>query len=201
MRLALAAYNAGPQRVTPGGKIPDIPETQSYVMTILAELERGRVTSGSDACKVACMTHLFAGTSGFAYASWKPDFYPAKLSAKDFLRYYAGRLNSTEVNYTFRQLPKPDTLKNWVDATPVEFVFALKAHMRLTHIMKLKGAGIISRGLLSRHGSAKFRAPSGTDSVSASAGIQMRRRVSSRISSHCCRPTSGTPLSSGTNPG
>jgi soluble lytic murein transglycosylase-like protein len=35
--LALAAYNAGPQRVTPGGKIPDIPETQSYVMSILAD--------------------------------------------------------------------------------------------------------------------------------------------------------------------
>lgn len=86
------------------------------------------------------MPHLFAGTSGFAYASWKPDFYPAKLAAKEFLRYYAGRLNSTEVNYTFRQLPKLDTLKNWVDATPAEFVFSLKAHMRLTHIMKLKGA-------------------------------------------------------------
>ena len=36
--LALAAYNAGPQRVTPGGKIPDIPETQSYVMSILGKL-------------------------------------------------------------------------------------------------------------------------------------------------------------------
>ena len=36
--LALAAYNAGPQRVTPGGKIPDIPETQSYVMNILGAL-------------------------------------------------------------------------------------------------------------------------------------------------------------------
>jgi soluble lytic murein transglycosylase-like protein len=36
--LALAAYNAGPQRVTPGGKVPDIPETQAYVMGILAEL-------------------------------------------------------------------------------------------------------------------------------------------------------------------
>jgi soluble lytic murein transglycosylase-like protein len=36
--LALAAYNAGPQRVAPGGKIPDIPETQSYVMSILASL-------------------------------------------------------------------------------------------------------------------------------------------------------------------
>jgi uncharacterized protein YecE (DUF72 family) len=84
---------------------------------------------------------LCAGTSGFAYASWKPDFYPAKLPAKDFLSHYAQRLNSTEVNYTFRQLPKLATLESWVKSTPVSFVFALKAHMRLTHILKLKGAG------------------------------------------------------------
>lgn len=36
--LALAAYNTGPQRVAAGGKIPDIPETQSYVMNILGAL-------------------------------------------------------------------------------------------------------------------------------------------------------------------
>lgn len=84
------------------------------------------------------MPQLLVGTSGFAYASWKPDFYPAKLPTKQFLQHYAGRLNSTEVNYTFRQLPKSDTLKAWVDATPDNFVFSLKAHMRLTHILKLK---------------------------------------------------------------
>ena len=87
------------------------------------------------------MPELYAGTSGFAYASWKPDFYPAKLASKDFLAHYAGRLNSTEVNYTFRQLPKPATLEGWVKATPSAFVFSLKAHMRLTHILKLKNAG------------------------------------------------------------
>src|SRR2546423_1495041 len=27
------------------------------------------------------MGHLYAGTSGFAYPSWKPEFYPAKLPA------------------------------------------------------------------------------------------------------------------------
>jgi uncharacterized protein YecE (DUF72 family) len=86
------------------------------------------------------MPQFFVGTSGFAYASWKPDFYPAKLPAKQFLQHYAGRLNSTEVNYTFRQLPKADTLKAWVEATPDNFVFSLKAHMRLTHILKLKDA-------------------------------------------------------------
>src|SRR5687768_15574067 len=87
------------------------------------------------------MPQLFAGTSGFAYASWKPDFYPQKLPSKEFLAFYAKRLNSTEVNYTFRQLPKLSTLESWVAATPPTFVFALKAHMRLTHILRLKNSG------------------------------------------------------------
>jgi uncharacterized protein YecE (DUF72 family) len=84
------------------------------------------------------MAKLFCGTSGFAYPSWKPDFYPAKAPAKDFLKHYAARLNAVEINYTFRQLPKPSTLENWVKATPAGFVFACKAHQRITHIQRLK---------------------------------------------------------------
>jgi len=84
------------------------------------------------------MARLFAGTSGFAYASWKPDFYPQKLAAKDFLKHYATRLNAVEINYTFRQLPKAATLENWVAATGDGFLFACKAHMRITHINRLK---------------------------------------------------------------
>jgi uncharacterized protein YecE (DUF72 family) len=86
------------------------------------------------------MASLFAGTSGFAYPSWKPDFYPPKLSQKEFLHYYATRLNAVEINYTFRRLPSATTLENWVAATPAGFVFALKAHMRITHVLRLKEA-------------------------------------------------------------
>ena len=39
LRLTLAAYNAGPQRVEPGGSVPSIPETQAYVQAIMAELK------------------------------------------------------------------------------------------------------------------------------------------------------------------
>ena len=87
------------------------------------------------------MPQLYAGTSGFAYDQWKPDFYPAKMPSKQFLSHYASRLNTTEVNYTFRRLPSASTLTGWVQATPAHFVFALKAHMRLTHILRLKNAG------------------------------------------------------------
>jgi uncharacterized protein YecE (DUF72 family) len=84
------------------------------------------------------MPGLFSGTSGFAYPSWKPEFYPEKLPPKKFLSYYSGRLNAVEVNYTFRRLPSASTLENWVTETRAGFVFPLKAHMRITHILRLK---------------------------------------------------------------
>ena len=87
------------------------------------------------------MAKLYAGTSGFAYSAWKPGFYPAKLPANQFLKHYAERLNCVEINYTFRRLPSASTLESWVVATPNGFVFAVKANMRITHILRLKNAG------------------------------------------------------------
>src|SRR5580704_13538118 len=83
---------------------------------------------------------LFGGTSGFSYPAWKPDFYPKDLPAKRFLEHYATRLNSVEVNYTFRRLASASVLGGWLNATPADFQFACKAHQTLTHIMKMKDA-------------------------------------------------------------
>ena len=86
------------------------------------------------------MAKVYAGTSGFAYPSWKPRFYPADLAAKRFLEYYSRRLNSVEINYTFRRLAAATTLENWIKATEPGFVFAPKAHQRITHLLRLKDA-------------------------------------------------------------
>lgn len=50
-------------------------------------------------------------------------------------------MTSSEINYTFRRLPSAKTLEKWVEATPEGFLFAIKAHMRITHILKLKNTG------------------------------------------------------------
>lgn len=84
------------------------------------------------------MAQLFAGTSGWAYPSWKPDFYPQKLAQKKFLSHYATQLNAVEVNFTFRQLVKESTLQNWLADTPAAFRFTIKAHQVITHIKRLK---------------------------------------------------------------
>ncbi len=84
------------------------------------------------------MAQLFAGTSGWAYPTWKPDFYPAKLAQKKFLGHYATQLNTVEVNFTFRQLVKETTIQNWLNDTPSSFRFGVKAHQVITHIKRLK---------------------------------------------------------------
>jgi uncharacterized protein YecE (DUF72 family) len=85
------------------------------------------------------MPQLFVGTSGWAYPSWKPDFYPAKLAQAKFLGHYSTQLNTVEVNFTFRQLVKESTIQKWIQETPAHFRFGIKAHQVITHIKRLKG--------------------------------------------------------------
>jgi uncharacterized protein YecE (DUF72 family) len=84
---------------------------------------------------------VYAGTSGWAYASWKPGFYPAKTPAARMLAYYASQLNSVEVNFTFRQLPTEKQLMTWLGATPDRFRFSFKAPQAITHLKRLRECG------------------------------------------------------------
>jgi len=84
--------------------------------------------------------NLFAGTSGWAYPSWKPGFYPKTVPARAFLHFYATQLTSVEVNYTFRTLPTAAQLQGWLDATPEHFRFSFKAPQRITHFQRLRAS-------------------------------------------------------------
>jgi uncharacterized protein YecE (DUF72 family) len=84
---------------------------------------------------------VYVGCSGWAYPSWKPEFYPAKVSAKKLLEFYASRLNSVEVNYTFRALPTRAMVENWLAQTGEDFRFSFKAPQRITHIRRLRECG------------------------------------------------------------
>lgn len=93
-------------------------------------------------------TKLYCGTSGFAYTSWRPDFYPEKLPSAKFLSYYATRLSAVEVNYTYRRLASAATFEKWIAATPDGFMFLPKAHMKITHTLKLQDAEEFTRVFL-----------------------------------------------------
>src|SRR6185436_16631844 len=84
------------------------------------------------------MLTIRLGTSGFSYKEWRPSFYPEDLSEKKFLEYYATRLNSVEIDYTFYRMPSAKTIEAWRNATPADFRFTLKASQQITHRQRLK---------------------------------------------------------------
>jgi uncharacterized protein YecE (DUF72 family) len=81
---------------------------------------------------------IYAGTSGWAYATWKPEFYPKEIPSRRFLEHYASGLNSVEVNFTFRRLPTESMLAGWLSAAPSGFQFSFKAPQRITHFNRLR---------------------------------------------------------------
>ena len=91
---------------------------------------------------------LYVGTSGWAYAVWKPQFYPEKLAAKNFLKHYATTLNAVEVNYTFRRTLSEKAADSWIKDVGPEFRFSLKANQFITHILQLKDPATLERFLL-----------------------------------------------------
>ena len=93
-------------------------------------------------------TKLYCGTSGFAYPTWKPGFYPDKLPSAKFLAYYSTRLNAVEINYTYRRLASAATFEKWIAATEPGFMFLPKAHMKITHQLKLSDAEDFTRVFL-----------------------------------------------------
>ncbi len=84
---------------------------------------------------------IWIGTSGFQYPEWKGGFYPADLSVAKMLSYYSARFSTTEINYTFRQIPKETTVAKWVAGTPDGFRFTFKAPQKVTHFAKLRNCG------------------------------------------------------------
>jgi uncharacterized protein YecE (DUF72 family) len=84
------------------------------------------------------LARAYVGTSGFSYASWKPAFYPADAKPRDFLRHYAERLPTVELNATFYRLPSEEQLRAWAELTPAGFRFAVKMNRRITHQGRLE---------------------------------------------------------------
>ena len=60
-------------------------------------------------------------------------FYPAGISsAEERLRYYASRFSLAEVDSTYYALPARQMAELWVERTPDDFVFDVKAHALMT---------------------------------------------------------------------
>ena len=79
------------------------------------------------------------GCSGWNYAHWRERVYPKGLPPKRWLEFYATLFDTVEVNSTFYRLPKLPAVAGWVQQSPPDFVFTVKASRYLTHVKRLAG--------------------------------------------------------------
>ncbi len=78
------------------------------------------------------------GTSGWSYKHWKGLFYPQGLKEPEWLSYYARTFGIAEINTSFYHLPKHQTVLNWIEKAPRNFLFCPKLSRYITHMKKLK---------------------------------------------------------------
>ncbi len=87
------------------------------------------------------MEQVRIGCSGWNYDDWKGRLYPDGEPRRRWLELYAARFDTVEVNTTFYRLPSRDAVAGWVQQTPPQFEFAVKASRYLTHIKRLRELG------------------------------------------------------------
>lgn len=109
---------------------------------------------------------LQVGASGFSYASWKPGFYPADARPEDFLRLYAERLSTVELNNTFYRLPAEEQFARWAEQVPPTFRFAVTMSRRVTGRGRVEGVDTFEtsvRALGERLGPIRIKVPQARD--------------------------------------
>jgi uncharacterized protein YecE (DUF72 family) len=77
------------------------------------------------------------GCSGWNYPHWREVVYQRGLPQRRWLEHYATLFDTVEVNNTFYRLPSCDAVAGWVEQTPPDFLFAVKASRFLTHMKRL----------------------------------------------------------------
>ena len=71
------------------------------------------------------------------YDDWRGRLYPERTPKRRWLEVYAEHFDTVEVNSTFYRLARRDAVAGWVEQTPAEFLFAVKASRYLTHVKRL----------------------------------------------------------------
>lgn len=71
------------------------------------------------------------------YDDWRGRLYPEREPKRRWLELYATHFDTVEVNNTFYRLARREAVAAWVEQTPPEFLFTVKASRYLTHIKRL----------------------------------------------------------------
>src|SRR5215211_6661628 len=78
------------------------------------------------------MGEILVGTSSWADPGFVKEWYPQGMPARERLPWYAKHFGYVELNSSFYAVPDRNTVHGWVEQTPDDFVFDVKAHRALS---------------------------------------------------------------------
>jgi uncharacterized protein YecE (DUF72 family) len=82
---------------------------------------------------------LWLGTSSWSHDSWAGLIYPPGTPSGEYIRHYAQRFPTVEIDATFYRTPTASMIAAWKERTPPGFLFAAKAPQVITHEKLLAG--------------------------------------------------------------
>jgi uncharacterized protein YecE (DUF72 family) len=134
--MATRAPSSGRKSATSGSASgfasTNSPSTASESATSAGAGRRGSSAAAGD---------IRVGIGGWVYEPWRNNFYPPGLAHARELEYASRHVTALEINATYYRLQSPTTFAKWRDATPDDFVFALKATQYATNRRVLAEAG------------------------------------------------------------
>jgi len=79
------------------------------------------------------MVKIHIGTAGWDYKDWVGTFYPKPLDRINHLEFYSNYFDIIEINSTFYNIPKKETVINWYNQVSADFKFVVKVWQKITH--------------------------------------------------------------------
>ena len=73
------------------------------------------------------------GCSSFSSEDWVGPFYPPGTKPADYLRLYAGRFDTVEIDATYYAIPRVSTVDGWRAKTPPGFLISAKFPRSIVH--------------------------------------------------------------------
>jgi uncharacterized protein YecE (DUF72 family) len=79
------------------------------------------------------MAEILVGTSGYSYHEWVGPVYPQGTKQKDYLSCYSGLFPTVELNFSYYNMPKAQSMAKMLIDGGSDLTFSIKAHKTLTH--------------------------------------------------------------------
>ena len=121
-------------------RTPSSPRTTTTAAT--RSRSTPKASAAPEAAGVATAAgRIRVGVGGWVYEPWRDNFYPAGLAHARELEYLSRRVTAIEINATYYRTQTAASFAKWRDATPDDFVFAVKATRYATNRRVLGEAG------------------------------------------------------------